>query len=89
MTHETRCRRGPGGVSTVRKTDRDPDMTTIHSVCGEGCWWCTYSEETLLKPRVPGNKLTQKDDADSGVRFVTLAGPRQSLLLAKGPDQRL
>ena len=24
---------------------------------------------------------------DSGVQFITLAGPRQSLLLAKGPDQ--
>ena len=31
-------------------------------------------------------KLTQKDNADSGVQFITLAGPRQSLLLAKDPD---
>ena len=38
---------------------------------------------------VPGNKLTQKDNADSGVQFITLAGPRQSLLLAKDPDQHL
>ena len=37
----------------------------------------------------PGNKLTQKDNADSGVQFITLAGPRQSLLLAKDPDQHL
>ena len=36
-----------------------------------------------------GNKLTQKDNADSGVQFITLVGPRQSLLLAKGPDQHL
>ena len=43
----------------------------------------------LLKPRVLGNKLTQKDNADSGVQFITLAGPRQSLLLAKDPDQVL
>ena len=43
----------------------------------------------LLQPRVPGNKLTQKDNADSGVQFITLVGPRQSLLLAKGPDQHL
>ena len=30
---------------------------------------------------------TQKDNADSGVQFITPAGPRQSLLLAKDPDQ--
>ena len=34
-------------------------------------------------------KLTQKDNADSGVQLITLAGPRQSLLLAKDPDQHL
>ena len=39
--------------------------------------------------RHSGNKLTQKDNADSGVQFTTLAGPRQSLLLAKDPDQFL
>ena len=45
--------------------------------------------DTLLWPHFPGNKLTQKDNADSGVQFITPAGPRQSLLLAKGPDQNL
>ena len=30
-------------------------------------------------------KQTQKDSADSGVQLITLAGPRQSLLLAKDP----
>ena len=35
------------------------------------------------------NKLTQKVNADSGVQFITPAGPRQSLLLAKDPDQFL
>ena len=45
---------------------------------------CTYVVATL-----PGNKLTQKGDADSGVQFNTPAGPRQSLLLAKDPDQHL
>ena len=35
------------------------------------------------------NKLTQKDNADSGVQFITLAGPRQSVLLAKDPNQFL
>ena len=34
-------------------------------------------------------KQTQKDNADSGVQFITLAGPRQSLLLAKDLDQFL
>ena len=43
----------------------------------------------LLQPHVPGNKLTQKDNADSGVQFITLAGPRQSLLLTKDPNQFL
>ena len=43
----------------------------------------------MLQPRSPGNKLTQKDNADSGVQFITPAGPRQSLLLAKDPDQFL
>ena len=34
-------------------------------------------------------KLTQKDNADSGVQFITAAGPRQSLLLAKDHDRLL
>ena len=34
-------------------------------------------------------KQTQNDNADSGVQFITPAGPRQSLLLAKDPDQHL
>ena len=41
----------------------------------------------MLQPLIPGKKLTQKDDADSGVQFITPAGPRQSLLLAKDPDR--
>ena len=40
----------------------------------------------MLYPCIPGNKLTQKDSADSGVQLITLADPRQSLLLAKDPD---
>ena len=43
----------------------------------------------MLWPRVLGNELTQKDNADSGVQFITPAGPKQSLLLAKDPDQFL
>ena len=41
----------------------------------------------LLQPHVPENKLTQKNNADSGVQFNTPVGPKQSLLLAKDPDQ--
>ena len=41
----------------------------------------------VLKPPVPGNKLTLKDNADSGVQFITPAGPRQSLLLLKDLNQ--
>ena len=40
----------------------------------------------MLWLRVLGNKLTQKDNADRGVQFITPEGPRQSLLLAKDPD---
>ena len=43
----------------------------------------------MLQPRILGKKLTQKDDADSGMQFITPAGPRQSLLLAKDPGQFL
>ena len=34
-------------------------------------------------------KQTHSDNADRGVQFITLEGPRQSLLLAKDPDQSL
>ena len=34
---------------------------------------------------VLGNKLTQKDNADGGVQFITPAGPRQSPL-SQGPQ---
>ena len=37
-----------------------------------------------LQPCIPGNKLTQKDNADSGVQLITPAGPRQSPL-SQGP----
>ena len=47
------------------------------------------NEAPLLQPLIMGNKLTQKDNADSEVQFITPVGPRQSLLLAKDPDQHL
>ena len=50
---------------------------------------CSVSLMVMLWPHVPGNKLTRKDNADGGVQFVTLAGPRQSLLLAKDSNQFL
>ena len=34
-------------------------------------------------------ETTQKDSADGGVQIITPAGPKQSLLLAKDPDQCL
>ena len=34
-------------------------------------------------------KQTQKGNADSGVQFITPTGPRQSLLIAKDPDEFL
>ena len=58
-------------------------------------WRIPWTEEPgrlqsmVLQPRFPGNRLIQKDNADSEVQFITLAGPRQSLLLAKDPVQHL
>ena len=51
-------------------------------------WGVSRPMHHMLQPRLPGNKLTQ-DNADSGVYFITLAGPRQSLLLARDPGQHL
>ena len=45
--------------------------------------------DILLYPCILGIKLTQRDNADSAVQFITPVGPRQSLLLAKGPNQFL
>ena len=56
--------------------DREACRAAVHGVA-------------VLQPHVPGNKLTQKDNADSGVQFITLAGPRQSFLLAKDSDRLL
>ena len=47
------------------------------------------SQVGMLQSHVQGNKLTQKDNEDSGVQFITPAGPRQTLVLAKNPDQFL
>ena len=43
----------------------------------------------MLESHVPGNKLTQKDNADSEVQFITLVGPRQDFILAKDSNQLL
>ena len=42
--------------------------------------WMDSEYIVLLQPHVLGNKLTQKDNADTGVQFITPAGPRQSAL---------
>ena len=47
----------------------------------------TLVNHLLLWPHVQGNKLTQKDNVDGGVQFITPGGPRQSLPLAKDPNQ--
>ena len=39
----------------------------------------------MLQPDAPGCKLTQKDNVDNGVQFITLVGPRQSFLFNQGP----
>ena len=52
-------------------------------------WGVSQPMHQMLLPHTLGNKLVQKDIADSGVPFITLAGPKQSLLLAKDPDQFL
>ena len=50
--------------------------------------WMDSEYIVLLQPHVLGNKLTQKDNADTGVQFITPAGPRQSAL-TKELDQHL
>ena len=49
------------------------------------------SVSTLIngRKRVPGNKLSQKYNADSGVQVITPVDARQNLLLAKDSDQHL
>ena len=49
----------------------------------------SISMDSIVVAMHSRNKLTRKDNADSGVQFITLAGPRQSLLLAKDPSQFL
>ena len=58
----------------------------------QGTWVRSLACEGSTRPGAvvaTGNKLTQKDNANSGVQFITPAGPRQTLLLAKDPDQFL
>ena len=47
------------------------------------------TESATVAATRSGNKLTQKDNVDSGVQFITPASPGQSLLLAKDPGQHL
>ena len=41
--------------------------------------------EVLLWPRVPGNKLTQKDNAESGVQFIT-SRAQDRVSFSQGPQ---
>jgi len=56
------------------KATKDVATLSMSSVCCSHVFWETNS---------------QKDNADSVVQFITQAGSRQSLLLAKHPDQFL
>ena len=70
--------RGPGHLATGSKAPGWlPKICYLVQACTACCVVATSS-----------GKLTQ-DNADSGVQFITLAGPRQSLLLAKDPDRFL
>ena len=62
----------PGRVLSITNFRRPPKPMSIELV---------MPHYTVVATR-SGNKLTQKDNADSGVQFITPLGPRQSLLLA-------
>ena len=49
--------------------------------------WCLLAIVQGIVVATRSGKLTQKDNADNGVQFIIPVGPRQSLLLAKDPDQ--
>ena len=58
----------------------------LSSVDGHLGWFHVLATVNVVATHLR-KKLTHKDHADSGVQFITPAGPRQSLLLAKDPDQ--
>ena len=71
-----------------------PYITTVFSsvaqLCPTLCNPMNYSTPGLpVHHQLSEFTQTQKDNADSGVQFITPAGPRQILLLAKDPDQHL
>ena len=74
--------------------DREALGAAVHGVTKESnrTYWLNNNSLTCpprLSTCCSHAKLTQKDNADSGVQFITPARPRQSLLLAKDPDQFL
>ena len=50
------------------------------------CWLNPHDTVVATRSRKQSHS---EDNADNGVQFITPAGPRQSLLLAKDPDQHL
>ena len=52
-------------------------------------WFCFSFWKRCNVTAMRSGKLTHKDNADSGVQFITLVGPKQSLLLGKDPNQCL
>ena len=73
---------GPG-----TKITQDLGQLNLHDSNTESL--CSGAPESPLQPRIPENKLSKKYNADSGVQFIAPVGPRQSLLLAKDPNQFL
>ena len=50
------------------------------------CFFLTVSSQSVVA--TPSGKQTHsKDNAESGVQFIAPSGPRQSLFLAKDPNQ--
>ena len=48
-----------------------------------------YYAPCIVTATLSGKQTHSEDNADSEVQFITPAGPRQSLLLAKDPVQHL
>jgi len=78
---QTRIQIGtPGATDKAEVTEQHAGDTQSHSL--------KCRRKNIVVATRSGKQLTQ-DNADSGVQFITPAGPRQSLLLAKDPDQHL
>ena len=74
---QTRIQIGtPGATDKAEVTEQHAGDTQSHSL--------KCRRKNIVVATRSGKQLTQ-DNADSGVQFITPAGPRESLLLAKDP----